>query len=160
MRIRAVKIDKKDFNKYGIFLNPYDCGEPVNPGDTFPYFNDRLGLRSPDGSAINLSILVCKKRLFEFDITENHFKTEEIIGGFNEDVVFHVASRNNNPDISKFKAYILPRFCWIKLKKGVFHHAPFVIDADEAMGWVFLPAMTINNDAKIYNLEEKIEIIF
>jgi len=160
MELKAKKITPAAFEEYGTVLDPFNCGEPINPGSLFPYYHDRMPLTFAGGSVVTLSVQIYKKRPLSFDVTEAHDDTEELFGGFNCDVVFHVGSANKEkPDYSKFEAFILPKYYWVRLKRSVFHEAAFIIDGDETVGWVILPPYTAYNDTRLYSPSKPIKIV-
>ena len=160
MELKAKKITSENFTEYGTILDPYNCGEPINPGSLFPYYNDRMPLTFAGGSIVTLNVQIYKIRPFEFDLTEAHDYTEELFGGFTEDVVFHVGPASvGEPDFSKFEAFILPKYWWVRLKRRVFHEAAFLINGQETLGWVILPPYTAYNDTRLYSTGKPIKII-
>jgi len=158
-KIKPFLINSENFSEFGTLLNPMECGEPMNPGSLYPYYNDRLPLSFSCGSLVTLSVLVLKKRPLKIDVTERHNYTEEIIGGFNSDVIFHAGANRDVPVNNEFKAFILPKNWWVRFKKGAFHHAPFVFKDEEATGFVILPPFTAFNDTIVFELSEEIELI-
>lgn len=161
MRLKAKKISSENFSTYGTILDPYNCGEPINPGTPFPYFNDRMPITFAGGSIISLNVQIIKKTPLEFDTTEAHDFTEELVGGYATDLAFHVGPADpSGPDFSKFEAFILPKHFWIRLKRGVYHECPFIIQGvEETLGWCILPPYTAYNDSRLYKIEKPIKII-
>ena len=161
MEIKAKKITRENFSTFGTFLNPFNCGEPINPGTSFPYYNDRMPLRFSCGSLITLNVQIIEKRPFEFDVTEAHDDTEEIVGGFDTETVFHVGPVDRNgPDFSKFEVFILPKLNWYRLKKSIYHECPFIIKGTKTVGWCLLPPFTAYNDTREYKTAKPIKINF
>jgi ureidoglycolate hydrolase len=143
------EMTEKVFSEFGSILNPDDCGKPLGSGPGIAYYADKLPLTFSCSSLITLNFLKLEKRPFEVDSTEAHDCTEELIGGFNEDIVLHVGPADKDPDFSKFRAFILPKNYWCRYKKGVWHGGPFAIkDGITSLGWVLLPPFTYANDAR------------
>lgn len=160
MNLKVKKITSENFSEYGTVLDPFDCGEPINPNTPFPYYPDRLQLTFSAGNIATLNVQIYKKRPLIIDATEAHDYTEEIFGGFDADLIFYVGPINKRkPDISKFEAFFLPKLYWVRLKRGIFHEAAFLINNEKSIGWVILPPFTYNNDTRFYHLEEKIKIL-
>lgn len=160
MELKAKKMTPENFAEYGTFLDPYNCGEPINPGTPFPYYADRMPITFAGGSLMMLNVQIIKKTAIEFETTEAHDFTEELVGGFDKELVFHVGPANpDGPDFSKFEAFILPPNFWIRLKRGVYHEAPFLINGEETLGWCILPPFTAYNDSRLYDTGEPIKLI-
>ena len=160
MDLRALELTHDAFQEYGSFLNPFDCGEPLNPGSPYEYFHDRLPLTFAGGNLITLSVQTIVQRPMIFSVTEAHDFTEEVFGGFYTDTVFHVGPPTDPPQLEKFKAFILPKQYWVRVKRKVYHDAPFILgDEKKVLGWVLLPPFTAFNDSREYQLKEDVKIL-
>jgi hypothetical protein len=105
-------------------------------------------------------LLFLEQREFQTDTAEMHRQTEEIIGGFQQDVVFHVALPSDDPPkAADFRGFRLPAGGFVRLKRKVWHHAPFPVDRGQVRGIVILPPFTYTHDSIVIRLEEKIEIV-
>ncbi len=158
MELKAEKLDNDNFSEFGTILNPEKCGTPLIETEHISYYPDRLPLTFSGGTITTISLLTLKKRDMLMDLTEYHEHTEEIFGGFNLDVVFHVGPARKDPNFSEFKAFILPKFNWVRIKRGIWHLAPFIIDGEETLGWVLLPPFTYANDTVLAPISEPIKI--
>ena len=68
MELKAEKITKEKFFKYGTFLDPLNIYKSLNKSsETTKFFPDRLPLAFMYGAVISLSILWLRKRPFEFN---------------------------------------------------------------------------------------------
>lgn len=159
MELKVENLSAGSFEEFGTVLDPYNCGDPINPGTPIEYFNDRMPLTFAGGSLVSLSVQFIHPRPFKFDFTEAHDSTEELFGGFNTDLIFHVGPATPKPDYLKFKIFNLPKYQWIRVKKGVYHECPFISgDEKEAIGWVILPPYTAFNDTREYQIGDPIKI--
>ena len=158
MELKVEKLDGQSFSEFGSILNPDDCGEPLISADGLAYYADKLPLTFSCSTLITLNFLKLEKRPFKIDFTEAHDLTEEIIGGFNEDIVFHMGPATKDPDFPKYRAFILPKNNWCRFKKGVWHGGPFAIKEGVTLGWVLLPPFTYTNDTRGITIEKPIEI--
>ena len=148
------------FQEFGTYLNPFDCGEPLNPGSPFEYYHDRLPLTFSGGNHVTLSVQTIVQRPLTFSVSEAHDFTEEIFGGFNADTAFHVGPATDTPEIDKFIAFVLPKYYWVRVKRKVYHDAPFIKGNEQKVyGWVLLPPFTAFNDSREYKLKEEVKII-
>ena len=89
---------------------------------------------------------------------EYHHLTEEVVGGFDDDVVIFVGQSGKKPNLSKFEAFILPKFYWIRIKKSIWHYGQFPLNKNNVIGWCLLPQFTYLNDSFLFKLNEPIEI--
>ena len=159
MGLKVENLTGENFSEFGSIFNPDDCGEPLVAEDGLSYYADKLPLTFSCSTLITLNFLKLEKRPFLVDFTEAHDFTEEIIGGFNEDIVFHVGPTSKDPDFSKYRAFILPKNNWCRFKKGVWHGGPFAVKEGVTMGWVLLPPYTYTNDTRGISIDDPIEII-
>ncbi len=150
MEIQVEKITKDNFAEFGSVLDPYNCGEALKGyGEEVLFHPDKMPLTFAGGSVISVCPLIIKKRSFDVEISEYHEFCEEVIGAFNADVIFHVGLPSEKPDLSKFKAFYLPKNCFSRLKRKVWHGAPWVIKENETQGWVLLPPYTYTCDCVV-----------
>ncbi len=159
MAIKIEKLTEETFSEFGSLLDPDNCGERLAGADGISYFADTLPLTFSCSSLITLNILKLELRPFEIDFTEAHDDTEELIGGFNEDILFHVGPPTRDPDYSKYRAFILPKNNWARYKKGVWHGGPFAVkEGVVSLGWVLLPPFTYTNDTRGINPDPILKI--
>ncbi|NLJ75062.1 MAG: hypothetical protein GX331_08740 [Firmicutes bacterium] len=149
------------FAPYGTVLNPRQCGESVNsPGEPVQFYPDRMLQLFSTTNLIAISPILIKPRPFEITGTEQHLDTEEVIGGFDQDVCFHVGrDLGGKPDFEDFKVFLLPKGWWVRIKRKVWHQAPFVLNQESAVGTVILPAHTFTNDCYEVGLQQPITIV-
>ena len=158
MELKAEKLTAEAFEEFGSILDPDDCGEPLGSAQGIVYYADKLPLAFSCGSLINLCFLKLEKRPFEVDSTEAHDWTEELIGGFNEDILFHVGPPTKDPDFPRYRAFILPKNNWVRFKKGVWHGGPFALKDGVSLGWVILPPYTYATDARQVLIDPPLKI--
>ena len=159
MKLKAKLIDEEDFSKYGTFLDPYNI-KTTSLGDekSILFYPDSLTFCFSAGTLIGLSAVVVKKRPKVEHIMEYHDHTEEVVGGFNDDVIIFAGLPSKEPDFSTFEAFILPKFNWVRVKRKIWHYAQFPINNNEVLGWCLLPPFTYQNDAIEFESREPLEI--
>lgn len=160
MKIKAEKLTKNNFGEFGSFYDPNDTGLPLaGEWGRNNFFPDRLVLKVPCGSLVGVSTTTINPAPLKIEATEWH-ETEEAIGGFTEDTVFHVGlpTWTNKPDFSKYKVFYLPKGWWVRTKRGVWHFGPFVLGDKSAVGTVILPPSTYTCDCTYVTLDVPIEI--
>lgn len=150
---------KASFAKYGTFINPQELGEPLGATteDPVQFYPDRLLLTFPTSSVLAFSPIIIRPRPLLITDIEYHEYTEELIGGFSEDVCFHVAPPEEL-DVSTIEVFRLPATWWVRFKRGVWHKAPFVLTSSEVRGLVALPPHTYTADCHVVELDEPIAI--
>jgi hypothetical protein len=147
------------FSLYGSYFNPNDCGSPLGEKGPVRFYPDRLLALFEHSNFAAVSALKLEPRDFKITATEIHWHTEEIIGGFTKEVVFHVAPVNGSkPDLERLKVFRLPAGWWVRIKQGICHEAPFVAGSEATVGIVVLPPATYTHDCLVVNLEEPINI--
>lgn len=148
MMKKILTLTEANFAPYGTVLNPSDCGFSVNePGEPVQFYPDRMLQLFPTSNLLALGPLTIKPRPFLITATEKHLHTEEILGGFNQDVCFHVAlDQNGQPNLDDLQIFLLPAGWWVRVKREVWHQAPFVLGSELAVGMVLLPPHTYTND--------------
>ena len=159
MKLKAKMINEKDFSKFGTFLDPYNI-KTIKLGDEKGelFYPDSLPFCFSEGNLISLSTIIIQKRPLIESNMEYHDYTEEVVGGFTDDIVFFAGLPGNEPDLSKFEAFILPKFNWVRVKRKVWHYGQFPINNNDVLGWCLLPPFTYQNDAVRFISSEPIEI--
>ena len=158
--ILVKELAESAFAPFGTYFNPADSG-PALMGEAGPvrFYPDRLLCLFENSNYVALSQLALEPRALNITATEIHAHTEEVFGGFTRDVLFHVGpAGNTTPDLSRFKVFHLPAGWWARIKRNVWHHAPFVIGAETTMGIVLLPPATYTNDCYVVELGEAVAI--
>ena len=123
------------------------------------FYPDSLILGFSTGTLTSLCTAILQKRPVVDHTMEYHNYTEEIVVGFSDDIVFFVGPSGKEPDLSKFKAFILPKFNWVRLKKGIWHHEQFPINNSNVLGWCLLPPVTYKNDCILFELKQPLELL-
>ncbi len=160
MKLKAKLINEKDFNKYGSFLDPYNI-KSLELGDKNSelFYPDSLTFCFSSGTLISLSTVIVQKRsMIEYNM-EYHNYTEEVVGGFTDDIVFFTGLPHKIPNFSKFEAFILPKFNWVRIKKKIWHYGQFPINNNDVLGWCLLPPFTYQNDSVGFESKEPLEFL-
>lgn len=152
--LKIQELSENNFNKYGTYLNPLE--KPASLGEDaelVQFYPDRMLQTFAASNFMALSPLIIKPRKLEIVDVEKHNYTEEVIGGFTEDVCFHVSPATDGaPDLSEIEVFCLPAGWWVRFKRGVWHKAPFVLADKSTYGLVLLPPHTFTNDCENVNL--------
>jgi len=157
MELHVQELTPDAFAPYGTYFDVYEgySDDPVSfQADRMLY---QVGI--PIGSACSIRL---KYRPLEITVTEYHDYCEEVFGGFNHDIVFHVGllGKDGQPDLSTFAVFRLPAGSFARVKRNVLHHAGFVLNEQEqAAGVILLSPSAYTVDCKVIELEEAIKII-
>lgn len=161
-RMRVEELSGEAFSPFGTYFNPLDCDPTLGGGNghgAVRFYPDCMLLLFEHSNIVAISSLVVEPRDLIVTVTEAHLHTEEAIGGFTKDVVFHVGpAGGTGPDPSQFRVFRLPAGWWVRLARGVWHHAPFVIGKEETVGTVILPPATYTADCRVVRLSEGLAI--
>ena len=161
-RIDVKRLSVDAFAPYGIYvqtINPKACKIGEEP---IEFFRDMAPVSL--GGAGQASISVCRvgKRPPIIDVTEYHSKCAEGNLPIDGDVVMHVgpATPPGEVPLDRIEAFLVPRGTFVTLRPGVWHHAPFALDARHANTLVVLPERTYAVDCEVYEIppEEQIAI--
>lgn len=157
--IKAKKLTKENFSKYGDFCNLY-APETMGMGVGTPsaFYPDAMTFNF--GGEKDTSVCVChvKKRDMVITNTEYHDNGCEGILPLDADIVIF-AGFGFKPFIpANLEAFIVPAGTVVKLKPGVLHGTQFPVDKDEACVVVMLPERTFVTDFKLDVFEEESQI--
>ena len=157
MRLDIEQLSEQAFQPFGSYLL---LREPERGEKSALEYNPDLLVSVFEASTMaSISLLWLDERPFKINITEKHEHTEEIIGGFPGDVIFHVALPSvKSPIKSSFRVFQLPAGGFVRFKRNVWHHAPFLLKAGRMAGIVILPPYTYTHDSVVVQLDQEIEI--
>lgn len=157
MRVKVQQLTAADFAPFGTYFNMYDI-DKSNGGD-FSYYPDITAALSDNSNYTGFSVCRINKREMTVKLVEIHEHTEEVEVLFDSTCAVLVGERSgNSPDMSKFKAFIVPPSTLLRFKKFVWHYVPFPVDNVKAMALTVLPPFTYTNDAIVVELDETIEL--
>jgi len=157
MIIKTLTLSEEAFAPYGSYMLLEDSDK--DKASQISFYPEKVVGLFEFSNMPSVSVLAFSKRDFVIDVTERHEHTEEVFGGFTTDTIFHVAAAGSTvPDPSQFKAFLLPKGGYVRVKRNVWHHVPFVAAGERAVGVVILPPFTYTHDCIVVNLDEKIQI--
>ncbi|NLY29625.1 MAG: hypothetical protein GX047_03235 [Firmicutes bacterium] len=157
--VKVEELTVAAFQPFGTFLNPNDCGDPVgSKDDPVQFFPDRVLMQFSASNYIAMNPLVINPRPLVITHAEIHERTEEVFGGFTKDVLFHVGEPGSKTPPAEYKVFRLPAGWWVRIKRGVWHHGPYVVGEEPTTGMVVLPPHTYTNDCYLVVLDQPINI--
>ena len=158
MELKVQELTQDSFAPFGSFSD-------VQAGygdEIISFMPDRMLQYIGTPALDSISSIRIQHRPLIVDVTEYHNGCEEVFGGFNCDLVFHVGllGRDQKPDFNSFRLFRLPRGYFARVKRMVLHHAGFVLNQnDVATGIVLLPPATYTIDCTVLPVEPKIKLI-
>lgn len=160
MILKIQELQAASFAKYGTFLNPLALISERDGKTNEPvlFYPDQMLQTFATTNLVAFCPLIIQPREFVITDAEKHNYTEEVIGGFTEDVCFHVMPAGDEPDTDKMEVFRLPRGWWVRFKRGIWHKAPFVLGDKPTYGIVCLPPHTYTNDCDVVEFDESFQI--
>jgi len=161
--MREIKINqltKAGFDKYGSFISmvkPETAGLGEAPNE---FFRDMLPLKM-GGTVASCSICRVKKQPLIIKEVEHSNYFEKGILPLDGDIVIFVAEATPAGIIplDKFAAFYVPQYTLVKLRVGVWHHAPFGYERDETNVLIVTPDRFYVNDIFVQDLDEEDRIL-
>ena len=158
MELRVQELTKDTFAPFGTYFDiQTGYGDEI-----ISFLPDRMLHYIGTPALDSISTIRIQYRPLFVDVTEFHHGCEEVFGGFNCDLVFHVGllDKDQQPDFDSFRLFRLPRGCFARVKRMVLHHAGFVMNQEDiATGIVLLPPATYTIDCTVLPIEPKIILI-
>ena len=146
MKLKVSELTKESFAPYGRYFNINDFakGEKLT---TCPYFPDVSGILFENSNYAGVGIGIAIDRPRITTETEIHEHTEEMLGFLDAESIFIVGEPSGKtPDLSNFKAFLVPKGTYFTMKRGTWHSTPFPTDSDKITLFVILPPYTNLND--------------
>ncbi|MEA4845658.1 MAG: hypothetical protein VB106_00325 [Clostridiaceae bacterium] len=157
MGLIVQELTKEAFAPYGTYFDIHEGygEEPVS------FIPDRILHYIGAPALDSLCSIRLRHRKIEIDVTEYHNECEEVFGGFNCDIVFHVGFLDDSgkPDLSSFSMFRLPAGTYVRVKRKILHHAGFVLkEADMADGLIILSPSAYTIDCHTIKLDKAIQV--
>ena len=126
------------------------------------FYRDKVALDLGGTHLVALSTCRVEKRPPTIDVAEYHTATGEGILPLDADVAIHVgpATAPDDLPLDRMRVFRVPRGTLVALRPGVWHHAPFVLDADAANVLIILPERTYAIDCEVEELAPDQQIAF
>ena len=156
MKLKVQALTAEAFAPYGTFVNMHD----VNADGKTVFQPDRMLQYLGTSTYMSLSTLRVYPRPLELTETEYHDDCEEVFGGYGVDMLFHVAlmGEDGGPNLDTIAVFKMPKGTFCRVKRRVFHHAPFVCDDNYADGTVLLSPAAYTTDCLLIDFDTPIEI--
>jgi ureidoglycolate lyase len=158
--MRTIKVEELSpakflpFGFYDQFINPVGVKIGSAP---IEFFRDML--QQDLGAVSTTSFGVCRveKREMIINASEYHNYTGEGMMPLDNDIFFHVGPATP-PDadfpLDEIRVFYASKGTMIVLRPGVWHHAPFTVNAAPANSLIVLPQRCYANDCKVAEIPE------
>ena len=156
------ELNYEDFYKYGTYSAILSPKGIKFGNEHIEFYRDMIQLDMGQTSTVSFSLCRILKRELIIDTSEYHNYTGEMIMPIDCDILIHVGAAidNDKVPVNDIEIYRIPKGTVVCIRPGVWHHAAFVYNCDEANILVALPERTYKNDCHVIELdaEEQIEI--
>jgi len=152
LKRRVERLTLAKFQPFGAFGNMIDPKAERHGKEPVEFYRDMVTLDLGGATIASFSICRVMPRPEVVDITEYHTSCGEGILPLDADVLIHVAPAtppDDPPPAKGIRIFHVPRGTLVSLRPGVWHHAPFVVDAPVANVLVVLPERTYANDCVV-----------
>ena len=144
---KVEELDVQSFKPFGRFRDLLDPkGSDLGSG-AIHFYPDLLHHYWTGVDPLGISICQVYDRPKVVDITEIHADTQEGILPLDADILIHVGEPGN---FAKVRVFRVPRGTCVVLNRGVWHHAPFLLDPADVVAnvLILLPVETYRKDCR------------
>lgn len=150
--MKAKELTLENFGKYGSYVKLpeassgcfFKIGKP--PIEFFP---DLLSL-DLDGKALGISLCQVQPRQWKIDLLEHHNRTEEGILPLDGEVFLQLGGPTEGEVPPRnIELFRIPNLTFVSLKRGVWHHAPFVVGNKIVNILILLAQRTYHSDCEL-----------
>lgn len=157
--VEMKELSKEAFANYGDYVNMINPDTPKIGAPPIEFFRDMLQLEL--GTATRASFSTCRveKRSGIVDTSEYHNNCGEGLLPLDADVLIHVAPAGpEEVEAEDIEIFRVPKGTMVALRPGVWHHAPFALEADYANVLVVLPERTYAKDCYVHELPKRKQV--
>ena len=141
--LKIQELRAENFSKYGTFLNPLECGEPLGASQDDPvrFYPDRIVLTFAASNVLAFSPIAINPRPFLITDIEYHEFTEELIGALRKTSVSALLPQG--VDLSKIEVFKLPAGWWVRFNAAYGTKPPMCWETAQLLAsWVCRPTHT------------------
>lgn len=155
--IKIQTLSRESFDKYGTFHNMINPDTEILAPGVVEFHRDMAQVSLGSCNCPSFSVTHIRKRPLVVEKLEYHNRTGEAFMPMDSDVVIHLAPAGKTSDfpLDRLEAFYVPRGTLVILRPGVWHHAPYVMEAEEGNVLVVLPERTYANDCQVVCLDEE-----
>ncbi|MDD3790961.1 MAG: ureidoglycolate lyase [Sphaerochaetaceae bacterium] len=148
------------FSEYGQFITTATRAADA-AGEELSFWN-KLAVMDHNGATSISIVQTYGHHGLEEHTLEQHSNTSEVLIPTNDIIIVVALSekeRHDRPDLESVKAFRVPKGSAVRLKKGVWHHAPLTTEA-VTNTFVLFYENTPEEDFLAYELEEEFNLYF
>jgi len=155
--IRVKKLSLDAFSPFGSFTNMVNPNTIRIGEEPIEFFRDMAQLDLGASTIASLSVCRVLNRPLIVDVSEFHNACGEGILPLDADILIHVAPAGPEAElpVDRVEIFRVPRGTLVCLRPGVWHHAPFVLDASVANTLIILPERTYARDCHVFQIPEQ-----
>jgi ureidoglycolate lyase len=154
--VTVEKLSREAFAPFGEFANMINPDAEFLGEKPIQFFRDMVMLNLGSANLAAFSVCRVEKRPPVVDATEYHNGCGEGILPLDADALIHVAPATPAGVVpaDRIRVFRVPKGTFVALRPGVWHHAPFVADANvKAVNvLIVLPERTYANDCVVHTL--------
>jgi len=152
--VKIESLTQESFEPYGYFstmINPKTEKIGTPPVE---FYRDIFQLDLGLVTKASFSVCRVERRPEVVSVTEYHNSCGEALLPLDNDVLIHVAPATENDvfPCDRVRIFSVPRGTLVVLRRGVWHHAPFVDKGEYANILTVLPERTYVNDCPLFHL--------
>jgi ureidoglycolate lyase len=155
-KVQVEELSREAFAPFGEFAALIDPDAVAIGKKPVWFYRDMVPLNLAGQGIASFSVCRVEKRPLVVDVTEYHTACGEGILPLDADVLIHVAPATPPGEVphDRIRVFRVPRGTFVSLKAGVWHHAPFLYDAEAGAANVLivLPERTYANDCIVEDL--------
>lgn len=155
--IKIEPLSLEAFQGFGEFKNLVDCSAAHIGEMPVVFYPDMIdGVMASNHATV--SMVQCGKREMIIDEAEQHLGTAEFLLPLDGDIVMFVAPASATLEPDKIRAFQVPQGTMVSISAGVWHKAPFPVEAEVVHSLVILPPLTYLKDCPVVRLEKPMSI--
>jgi len=154
-KIKVQQLTSEAFAPFGTFANVMAPTGDFLGGPNHNFYRDSSRYYSDFNLPIGFSPIEVKEQGFQVVAAEYHNRCCEGIMPVNDDCILHVSPAGGVYDVSKTKAFIVPKGTIVTLFPGVWHLCPLPRTQPVLNALIVLPERAYVNDFSIVDLDEK-----
>lgn len=156
-QVAVKELSLEAFAPYGTFANMINPDATKIGAEPIEFFRDMILLDLGAARCASFSICRVLPRPGAVDVTEYHSACGEVNLPLDGDVLIHVAPATPNGEVplDRIEIFRVPKGTIVSLRPGVWHHAPFAVEAGAVNTLVVLPERTYANDCVVHEIPEQ-----
>lgn len=155
-KIYIKKLTLDNFKIYGSFSNMINPKAPRLGPEPIEFYRDIEQISLGQTNIASFSVTRVTKRPLVIQKLEYHNYNDEGLFPIDGDVLIHVAlaTRNGEIPLDRIEVFLVPKGTLVKIRPGVWHHAPFAFDCEFVNVLVVLPERSYANNCIVSNIPE------